>query len=92
MRRELPEEFSVWRHGVIPWLGTLALLPVLFVTIYPVPDWPYNITPYLFLLLLVGGVGYMVWLQSKDDAALGRGATMLVGSPLDAAGDVEWDG
>jgi amino acid transporter len=44
MRREHREDFSVWHHVVSPWIGTLALLPVLFVTIYPVPAWPYNIT------------------------------------------------
>ena len=52
MRREHREDFSVWHHVVSPWIGTLALLPVLFVTIYPVPAWPYNITPYFFLAAL----------------------------------------
>lgn len=91
IRRELPGQFSIWRHAVIPWLGTLALLPVLFITIYPVPAWPYNITPYLFLAILVTGIGYMLWLESREPAALQRGATMLIGNPLDAMGDVEWE-
>jgi amino acid transporter len=91
VRRELPQHFSFWRHGAIPALGTLALLPVLFITIYPVPGWPYNITPYLFIAILIIGVGYMFWLLSREPAALQRGATMLIGSPNDAAGDVDWD-
>ena len=91
VRRELPQHFSFWRHGVVPALGTVALLPVLFITIYPVPAWPYNMTPYLFIAILITGIGYMYWLQSRRPAALERGATVLVGSPVDAEGDVEWD-
>ena len=91
VRRELPDQFSLWRHAIVPWMGTLSLLPVLFVTVYPVPAWPYNITPYVFAAILIGGVGYMMWLESRDAEALGRGATMLIGSAVDDLGDVEWD-
>jgi len=42
-------------------------------------------------VLLLVGVAYMYWLLSHVPEALGRGATMLVGSPLDTAGDVDWD-
>jgi len=91
MRREHPHDFSVWRHAVIPWIGTLALLPVLFVTVYPVPSWPYNITPYLFVVALIFGFGYMQWRESRDPGVLRRGATMLVGRRTDAEGDVDWD-
>ena len=91
IRRELPQQFSPWRHALVPWTGTLALVPVFFVTVYPVPDRPYNITPYLFALLMVTGIGYMQWLRSHEPSALRRGATMLVGNPLDKAGDVDWD-
>lgn len=90
-RRELRKQFSLWRHGVIPCMGTLALLPVLFVTVYPVPVWPYNITPYIFAAMLAGGVGYMLWLASRDPEALGRGATMLIGTPVDTSGHVQWE-
>jgi uncharacterized membrane protein YccC len=76
---------------VIPWIGTLALLPVLFVTIYPVPPAPYNITPYLFVVALILGLGYMYWRESRAPGALARGATMLVGARLDPEGDVDWD-
>jgi amino acid transporter len=91
VRRELPDDFSIWWHAVIPGLGTLTLLPVLFVTVYPVPPWPYNITSYLFVVALIVGFGYMQWRESRHPGALRRGATMLVGSPCDAKGDVDWD-
>ena len=91
IHREHPDDFSVWRHGVIPWIGTLALLPVLFVTVYPVPLWPYNITPYLFIVALILGFGYMQWRESRHPGVLRQGATMLIGRRTDAEGDVDWD-
>jgi amino acid transporter len=91
IRREHPDDFNIWRHGVLPWIGTLALLPVLWVTIYPVPAWPYRLTPYIFIAALLVGFGYMVWRERRTPGALKRGATMLVGRVEDAAGDVDWD-
>jgi amino acid transporter len=90
IRREHPDDFNIWRHGVLPWAGTLALLPVLFVTVWPIPPWPYNITPYIFIAALVAGFGYMLWRESRNPGALGRGATMLVGRVGDASGEVDW--
>jgi amino acid transporter len=90
VRRELPQHFSIWRHGIVPGIGTLALVPVFCVTVYPVPAWPTNITPYCFVTLLVVGIGYMQWLSSRDPEVLRRGATSLVGRPIDAVGDVDW--
>jgi hypothetical protein len=55
----------------------LALLPVLFVTVYPVPAWPYNITPYLFIAVLLLGLVYMKWRESRDPGSLERAAMML---------------
>lgn len=91
MRHEHANDFSFWRHVVIPWIGTLALLPVLFVTVYPAPPWPYNVTPYLFVVALVVGFGYMQRCESRHPGALRRGATMLIGRCSDGEGDVDWD-
>jgi L-asparagine transporter-like permease len=91
IRREHPGDYNVWRHGVLPWIGTLALLPVLFVTVYPVPSWPYNITPYVFIVALIAGFGYMQWREARNPGALRRGATVLVGARRDDEGEVDWD-
>jgi amino acid transporter len=77
MRRQQPQHFSIWQHGVVPWIATLCLLPVLFVTIYPQPAWPYNMTPYVFAVALVLGFLYMKWSESRNPGALDRAAAML---------------
>lgn len=91
MRRAHRDAFSVWQHVIFPWAGTLALVPVLFVTVYPVPSWPYNIAPYLFAAGMLVGFVYMRWLESSKPGALLRGATMLVGGRSSAEGEVDWD-
>jgi L-asparagine transporter-like permease len=89
MRREQRDKFTVWQHVVVPWIATLALLPVLFVTVYPEPSWPYNITPYLFLVALTVGFAYMQWRESRNPGALSRSAMMLIRSGATAEGEVE---
>jgi amino acid transporter len=91
MRREQRARFTIWQHLVIPWIATLVLIPVLFVTVYPKPAWPYSLTPYLFLAGLVAGFAYMQWRESRYPGALRRGAMML-GPVADGPGrDVEPD-
>jgi amino acid transporter len=70
MRREQPSHFGFWRHVVAPWIATLALLPVLFVTVYPEPAWPYNMTPYLFAVSLAAGFAYMRWREWRNPRTL----------------------
>jgi amino acid transporter len=75
MLREQRASFTMWRHAVVPSIGTLALLPVLFVTVYPQPDWPYNLTPYLFIISLMAGFAYMRWSEWRKPGALSRAAS-----------------
>ena len=91
MRREQRAKFTVWQHVVVPWIATLALLPVLFVTVYPEPSWPYNITPYLFLIALLVGFAYMQWRESRNPGALSRGAMMLIRSGGTSEGELGCD-
>ena len=88
MRREHLAQFAVWRHVVAPWLATLALLPVLFVTVYPSPPWPYNITPYLFLASLITGFAYMQVREERNPGTLRRGAILLLRGGGDAEGEL----
>ena len=87
MRREQPAHFTVWQHVVVPWIATLALLPVLFVTVYPQPAWPYNITPYLFVLSLMVGFAFMQWREWRNP---GRFAAAQRCSPAAAPQRARW--
>ena len=87
MRREHPDRFTVWQHVVIPWTATLALVPVLFVTVYPQPAWPYNMTPYLFLAALLAGFGYMQWRESRNPGALRRSAMLIQTGLIQTGGE-----
>jgi len=89
--REHRDDFNVWRHMVLPAIGTLALLPVLWTTVYPYPAWPINLVPYIFIAALLIGAGYMIWLERRKPGALQRGATEFVGKTTDKEGDVDWD-
>jgi amino acid transporter len=80
MRRAHRDRFTLWQHVVVPWAATVGLLPVLFITLYPVPDWPYDIAPYLFGFILLLGFAYMQWLEAREPGALRRGASLLVGA------------
>jgi amino acid transporter len=91
IRREHPRDFSIWKHLVFPWVATLGLAPVLVVTVFPVPEWPYNIAPWLFMAVMAMGAVHMLWLTLRKPGALERGATMMVGSRSNRDGDVDWD-
>ncbi|HYK36295.1 APC family permease [Alloacidobacterium sp.] len=78
MRREQRGKFMFWQHVAAPWFATLALIPVLIVTVYPKPAWPYSLTPYLFLVGLLAGFAYMQWRESRHPGVLHRGAMMLI--------------
>jgi amino acid transporter len=89
--REHREDYNVWKHMVLPAIGTLTLLPVLWTTVYRYPSWPVNLVPYIFIAALLVGAAYMIWLQRRRPGALQRGATELVGKTTDKEGDVDWD-
>ena len=51
-------------HVVTSLIAFALLLVALAGTVYPVPSWPYNILPYIFLGLLAAGVVYFLVLRA----------------------------
>jgi amino acid transporter len=49
-------EFNVVFHGVLPWLATIMFLFPIFFTIYPVPSFPGNLLPWIFVAWILAGV------------------------------------
>jgi len=68
MRREQAEHFRWWRHGLIPLVGTLLLLPVLYVTFIPLPPYPFILVPYIVLAWMIIGAGVMWWIEKRKSA------------------------
>jgi amino acid transporter len=78
IRRERPQDFKPWLHLVFPVLGSLALLPAAFTTVWPVPAYPDWICFYVFLAWLLAGAIGLIWLVRRRPEALERGTTTLV--------------
>jgi amino acid transporter len=78
VRREHPADFSIWRHAIVPIVGTLLLLPVMFVTVWPIPAYPFNLTPYIFIALMLIGLVVMLVLIARRPEALNQESSMLI--------------
>jgi amino acid transporter len=70
IRREHLADFDPWRHGIVPAVGTLFLIPVTVVTVYPVPSYPQNLMPYLFVVLMIAGFAVMKVLGARRPEVL----------------------
>jgi amino acid transporter len=55
-KREHADELNVIKHLVIPAIGTLALLVVVYYSVNPLPAWPVTLAPFIVLAWLVIGV------------------------------------
>jgi amino acid transporter len=78
VRREHPEDFNILRHVIVPLVGTVLLIPVLYVTVYPVPAYPINLTPYIFIALMVIGFVVMLIIAARRPEALDQESSMLI--------------
>ena len=78
VRREHPEDFNILRHVIVPLVGTVLLIPVLYVTVYPVPAYPFNLTPYVFIALMVIGFVVMLIIAARRPEALDQESSMLI--------------
>jgi amino acid transporter len=70
VRRQHPSDFHLWRHAVLPAVGTLLLVPATVVTVWPVPKPPMNWMPYVYLILMAVGLvvmtGLALWLWREE--------------------------
>jgi amino acid transporter len=59
-----------------PWNVALAILTIALLivpiagSLYPVPEYPSNLLPYIFLAMLLAGMGYFLYVKKTDPARL----------------------
>jgi amino acid transporter len=58
------------RHVVNGALGTVLMLFVIFGSVYPVPEYPYNVLPYLFFVYMAVGAGWFAYLKWRSPQVL----------------------
>ena len=74
-RREFPAEFSIVRHGVLPVVGSVLMLLPVYGLLWPIPDWPFSLVPYILLVWVLGGIAYFFHLRRNHPdriEAMGR--------------------
>jgi amino acid transporter len=76
-RREHPDEINVVYTYVFPIVGTLALVPVLYASVYPPPAFPLNLAPYIDIVWILIGIGVVMWLSRSRPKALAAGAQAI---------------
>jgi amino acid transporter len=60
-RREHRDEFSWFKHLIIPGIGSVALIVVCYYSVVPLPPWPVSAAPFVVLgWLLIGAVVMLV--------------------------------
>ena len=65
-RKYRPQEFSVIKHAVLPFLGMVAIaVPIYYLCKPPQPQ-PYNWFPYVALGVLIVSILYSIWLVRRD--------------------------
>src|SRR5918992_5993921 len=63
--RKERENFPVVRHAFIPLVATAAVCLPIYGLIYPLPDPPYNLWPYLIALWAVIGLGILFFISRR---------------------------
>jgi len=58
------------RHVLLGTVGAALMLFVVFGSVYPVPEYPYNILPYVFFAYMVIGSLWFAVLKAKSPQTL----------------------
>lgn len=64
--RERRQE-GVWKNYIVPLLGILILIPVVYTSFYPNPGYPLNVAPWIIVAWVVLGLVYLFWRESRRE-------------------------
>lgn len=65
-RNKERESFSVVKHAIIPLVATAAVGLPIYGLIYPVPEPPYNLWPYLIVLWAIIGFVFLAYISRRN--------------------------
>lgn len=81
-RRQFKAEFNPFLHVLLPVLGIGIFAIPLVGTFYPVPEFPFNILPYISIGWLLVGIGVAIYLARNRSEVLSRiGRVFLIEGP-----------
>jgi amino acid transporter len=79
MWRKYRNEFSWWRHGLLPILGAVTFTAALWFSVVPLPAAPLSYFPAIIVGWVVLGLVIMAWIQRRNPRQLDTiGKTMFV--------------
>jgi amino acid transporter len=95
-RYQHADEFSWLKHAVIPFVGSAALIVVVYYSVNPLPAWPVSLAPFIVLGWLVIGFGVLSYVYRGSRAsnlalaglAMGETPGTAAAGPQPAAGQV----
>lgn len=77
IRRDFPQEFSVWKHGLFPILGAIGMAYPLYRVVIPVPASPYwQLAAGVGAWIVLGAVVLVVLLTRNPEAVSRAGLVM----------------
>ncbi len=63
--RKRRAQFKIFRHGVVPVLGTLLILAIFFLLVIVPAPFPLNLIPFIIAIWVLSGVGLLFVLRRK---------------------------
>lgn len=69
-RRNYPQELNWFKHVVVPLIGSVALVLVVYYSVNPLPAYPINLAPFIVIGWIVLGAAILTWMVRSGRASL----------------------
>ncbi|MDQ6818296.1 MAG: APC family permease, partial [Actinomycetota bacterium] len=69
-KRNYPDELNWFKHAVVPLIGTVALVLVVYYSVNPLPAYPISLAPFIVLGWIVLGVAILAWMITSGRESL----------------------
>jgi amino acid transporter len=69
-RRNYPQELNWFKHVVVPLIGSVALVLVVYYSVNPLPPYPINLAPFIVIGWILLGAAILTWMVRSGRASL----------------------